>query len=91
MQGINVPFVGINNERMAYQALEKLIQLNHTRIALLATGNDKSSTIRERINGYTQAHMNYCISINPRYMLLNLAALDKIRMLSRISNRSRKA
>ena len=77
MQGINVPFVGINNERMAYQALEKLIQLNHTRIALLATGNDKSSTIRERINGYTQAHMNYCISINPRYMLLNLCGFGQ--------------
>lgn len=77
MQGINVPFVGINNERMAYQALEKLIQLNHTRIALLATGNDKSSTIRERINGYTQAHMNYCISINPRYMLLNLCSFGQ--------------
>lgn len=72
MAGINAPFVGVNNEKLAYQVVEKLIALHHEKIALLVTRNSHSSTLKERINGYMQAHIDHHMPVNPEYMLLNL-------------------
>jgi LacI family transcriptional regulator len=53
-EGMSGPFVGVDNEGGAYQAVSHLIQDGHTRIGLVA-GPSSMSTMQERLRGYRNA------------------------------------
>lgn len=72
MQGINAPFVGIDNQAMGALATEKLIEKNHRNIALIALADEKSSTINERKTGHINALVNNGISVNKDLFLTRL-------------------
>ncbi|MDP4153204.1 MAG: LacI family DNA-binding transcriptional regulator [Bacillota bacterium] len=50
----NVPFVGIDNEKAAYEIVNMMIQSGKRHIALLSVGNLKPSTV-SRLKGYLRA------------------------------------
>lgn len=64
MQGINAPFVGIDNQAMGTLATEKLLEKNHRNIALIALADENSSTINERMTGYINALVNNGLPVN---------------------------
>lgn len=54
IEGLEVDFVGINNVRATYDAVNHLVKMGHKRIALVSSKENLSS-ISERIEGYKQA------------------------------------
>lgn len=72
MQGINVPFVGVDNTQLSFYATEKLLKSNHRNIALLAFADEKSSTIKERMDGFAKAFLENGIMINKSLFFTNI-------------------
>lgn len=75
MQGIGAPFVGVDNRELSRKAVEKLIEAGHRSIALLALPDERSSTIRERMEGFMDACVNNRIMVNKSLWLSNLNAM----------------
>lgn len=65
---IDLPWVGIDNRKSAYQATRHLIELGHRRIAHIEGPPDFRVTI-ERRGGYKQALLEAGITPDPRLML----------------------
>jgi LacI family transcriptional regulator, repressor for deo operon, udp, cdd, tsx, nupC, and nupG len=69
-----VPYVGIDNERAARDAVQHLVSRGHQRIAIL--GYDPSFMFaRQRFTGYTQALEEVGVSLNPA-LQITAPALD---------------
>lgn len=62
--GIDVDVVKVNNEEGAFNAIDYLVSLGHTRIAHI-TGHPAIPTTRERIAGYERSMRKHGISIDP--------------------------
>lgn len=58
MQGINVPFVGVDNRELSRLAAGKLLEQGHQNIALISLHDEATSTIGERIYGFVDAHVD---------------------------------
>lgn len=72
MSGINAPFVGANNSELSKFATNKLLENGHKNIALLALADEKSSTIKERMNGFTDAFVDKLTVMNKGFWLIGL-------------------
>lgn len=78
MQGIDAPFVGVDNRELSRRAVDNLIACGHKEMALLALSDDRSSTIRERMEGFTDACVDKHVIVNKDLWLVNLnAAFDQ--------------
>ena len=55
MNGIDAPFVGVDNVKLGRQAVSKLIGCGHRNIALLALEDHHSSSLKERMQGFLEA------------------------------------
>lgn len=78
MQGIDAPFVGVDNRELSRRAVNNLIACGHTKMALLALSDERSSTIRERMEGFTDACVDQHVIVNKDLWLVNLnAAFDQ--------------
>ncbi len=77
--GLELDYVGTDNFRGAYAAVQHLIQTGHRRIGHL-TSLGMTDAASERLNGYQQALRDANIETNPRHILL---ALDGGRRLNR--------
>ncbi len=55
MSGIDVPFVGVDNVKLSREAVSKLIDAGHRNISLLALEDDRSSSLKERMQGFLEA------------------------------------
>ena len=75
MQGIDAPFVGVDNRELSRFAVEKLIEQGHQKIALLALPDERSSTISERMNGFKDACVDHHILVNKELWLVDLNAM----------------
>lgn len=64
MQGIGAPFVGVDNRLLSYEAVSRLLECGHEHIALLSVGDEQSSTIRERMDGFTDAFIDHKKPVN---------------------------
>jgi LacI family repressor for deo operon, udp, cdd, tsx, nupC, and nupG len=62
-QDVSIPYVTINNELAAYQAVKHLIKLGHQKIAFI-NSNEKFMYARERRHGYDRALNEFKIPIN---------------------------
>lgn len=74
MQGIDAPYVGVDDRELSRRAVDKLLDSNHTDIALLALANDRSSTIRERMDGFRDACVDRQVVVNKDLWLVDLNA-----------------
>ncbi len=63
--GTDVDVVKVNNEEGAFEAIEYLIGLGHSRIAHI-TGHPGIPTTRERIAGYEKAMARHNVDIDPQ-------------------------
>lgn len=83
MPGIHAPFVGVDNERLSEMAVNRLLELGHEYIALVALEDDKTSTLKARMNGFRQAFNKRHLPIRHELWVTNLveraeeAGLDK--------------
>ncbi len=59
MPGIDAPFVGVDNFALGRQATARLIQTGHRNIALLALGDESSSSLKERMRGFLEAFVEH--------------------------------
>ena len=75
MQGIDAPFVGVDNRELSRFAVEKLIEQGHQKIALLALPDERSSTISERMDGFKDACVDHHILVNKELWLVDLNAM----------------
>lgn len=55
LPGIHAPYVGTDNIRMSELAVSKLLQQGHEYISLITLTGEQTSSIRERITGFTRA------------------------------------
>ncbi|MEA5014585.1 MAG: GntR family transcriptional regulator [Candidatus Limiplasma sp.] len=78
MQGIEAPFVGVDNRVLSRCAVQKLLEAGHKSIALLALADERSSTIRERIEGYMEAFVDAYLPVDKELWRINMnSAFDK--------------
>ena len=78
MQGIDAPFVGVDNRALSRFAVNKLIRCGHEKIALLALPDERSSTIHERMDGFMDACVENQVLVSKDLWLVNLnAAFDQ--------------
>lgn len=75
-EGMSGPFVGVDNEGGAYQAVSHLIQDGHTRIGLVA-GPSSLSTMQERLRGYRQALQEHGIPFDERLVACGDLRVDE--------------
>ena len=73
MQGINAPFVGVDNRTLSKFAVQKLIAAGHRDIALLSLTDERSSTIDERMSGFVDAYMDQHLAVNKDLWLTNMS------------------
>lgn len=67
-RGLPVDRVVVENRAASFRAVTHLLDIGHTRIAVL-TGNIDDWTGRERYEGYRQALQSRGLEINPNYVL----------------------
>ena len=77
MPGIEAPYVGVDNEGLSEMAVNRLIELGHESIALVALEDDKTSTLKARMNGFRKAFNNHHLPIRHELWLTNLAECAK--------------
>lgn len=65
--GIGIPYVTIDNEEASYRAVKHLLQIGHTKIALMNT-DEKFLYARERKMGYQRALEEHGIKMNTDYI-----------------------
>ncbi|WP_033541366.1 LacI family DNA-binding transcriptional regulator [Planococcus sp. CAU13] len=65
--GIGIPYVTIDNEEASYRAVKHLLQIGHTKIALMNT-DEKFLYARERKMGYQRALQDHGISVKNEYV-----------------------
>lgn len=78
MQGIDAPFVGVDNRALSRYAVNRLIRCGHEKIALLALPDERSSTISERMDGFMDACVENQVLVNKELWLTNMnSVFDK--------------
>ncbi len=65
--GINVDFVGVNNEEASFQLVELLLKRGYRRIAMV-NGDPRILTARERGSGFFKALREYGVPVNKQYL-----------------------
>lgn len=73
LPGIDAPFVGVDNERLSEIAVNHLIEMGHRNISLIALEDDKTSTLRARMDGFSRALNSHNIPVDRRMWITNLA------------------
>jgi LacI family transcriptional regulator len=62
-EGMDGPFVGVDNERGAFEAVSHLLQRGHKRIGIIA-GLSGMSSMEERVDGYKRALWEYHVPVD---------------------------
>lgn len=75
MEGIGSYFVGVDNYKLTRYAVEKLIEYGHKNIALFALSDERSSTIKERMDGFKDACLDHHIMVDKDLWLSNINSL----------------
>lgn len=74
LKGINACSVCINNKKAAQELTDYLLDKQHKHIAFVSTPPENTSTIEERVHGYTDALLHRGIGIDQQYFITNLSA-----------------
>ncbi|NOU88793.1 GntR family transcriptional regulator [Paenibacillus sp. LMG 31460] len=74
LKGINACSVCTNNKKAAQELTDYLLDKHHKHIAFVSTPPENTSTIEERIHGYTDALLHRGVGIDQQYFITNLSA-----------------
>jgi GntR family transcriptional regulator of arabinose operon len=74
LKGIDACSVCTNNKKAAQELTDYLLDKHHKHIAFVSTPPENTSTIEERILGYSDALLHRGIGIDQRYLITNLSA-----------------
>ena len=74
-EGLKGPFVGVDNERGAYEANIHLVRNGHQRIGLVA-GKAGMSSMEERFDGYKRALTESSIQFDPDLVVFGALTVD---------------
>jgi LacI family transcriptional regulator len=89
-EGLDFPFIGVDNQAGAFMGTQCLIRFGYTRVGILA-GFQRLSTMRERLAGFKQAMNEAGIEIHPEWIIespLTIeAGLDAARAVLSLPNR----
>lgn len=75
LQGIAAPFVGVDNIALGKEAGQRIIAQGHRNIALLAMTNQYSSTISDRIQGFSEACQDSALPSDKKLWLTNISQM----------------
>ncbi len=73
LPGIDMPFVGVDNERLSETAANHLIEAGHRNICLVTMEAETASTLKARMEGFKWALNRHKIPVNTDLWLTNLA------------------
>ena len=74
-EGLDGPFVGIDNERGAYLGAAHLIECGHRQIGILA-GFQRLSTMRERLAGFRRALREHDIPLPEEWVVTSTLSIE---------------
>jgi LacI family transcriptional regulator len=74
-EGIDDPFVGVDNQKGAYLGTKCIIDCGHRRIGILA-GFQRLSTMRERLAGFRQALEEHDISLPEEWVITSALSIE---------------
>lgn len=72
LTGLDVPFVGSNNQQGAYQALTTLIENGHQNIAVVSNTSATNSAFQDRLTGIRNAFSDQQLAVNEKLWLSDL-------------------
>ena len=72
LNGMDVPFVGIDNEKVTFETVTRLIHEGHSNILIPITLGGTSYTQQLRVSGYMKAHMAAGIPVREELILKGL-------------------
>lgn len=74
-EGLDRPFVGVDNESAAYKGTKHIIECGHREVGILA-GFQRLSTMRERLNGFRQALEDHDIPLPEEWVIESPLSID---------------
>ena len=74
-EGLDSPFVGVNNKMGAYQGTSHMIECGHRQIGILA-GFQRLSTMRERLAGFRQALQEHDIPLPEKWVVTSPLSIE---------------
>ena len=81
MPGIDVPFVGVDNAKLSREAVCKLISAGHRNISLLVLEDDRSSSLKERMQGFLEAFADSRLAVKKDLWLTSINDLVNFKEL----------
>jgi LacI family transcriptional regulator len=75
-EGLDGPFVGVDNEKGAYLGTKHLIECGHRRIGILA-GFQRLSSMRERLVGFRRALREYDIPLPEEWVIISDLGIEE--------------
>ena len=81
-EGMEGPFVGVDNEGGAFLAVNHLINRGYKQIGVIS-GLPRLSTIKERLAGYQRAMVAHGLDVNPDWVAQSNLAVDEGRQAAR--------
>ncbi len=77
-EGLDDPFVGVDNEQGAYLGASHIIECGHRQIGILA-GFQRLSTMRERLNGFQRALREHNIPLREDWIIASALNIEGAR------------
>ena len=81
-EGLDDPFVGVDNEQGAYLGASHIIECGHRKIGILA-GFQRISTMRERLNGFQRALREHNIPLREEWTAASALNIEGARAAMR--------
>ena len=72
LKGVPLPFVGTDNVKASKELTEYLFEKDHKDIAFISPDSLETSTISDRLSGFTKAHAERGIYVDDKHVLANL-------------------
>ncbi|MEE8306170.1 MAG: LacI family DNA-binding transcriptional regulator [Gammaproteobacteria bacterium] len=77
-EGLDGPFIGVDNEQGAYLGASHIIECGHRQIGILA-GFQRLSTMRERLNGFQRALREHNIPLREEWIVASALNIEGAR------------
>ncbi|WP_258111869.1 GntR family transcriptional regulator [Alicyclobacillus sp. SP_1] len=81
LKGIPIPAVVTDNQEAAEKLTSLLIDYGHKNIAFVSPPPENTSSIEERLSGYSQAFARHGLSVNEKFLMTDVQSTLKLKHL----------